>query len=146
MPLSLDLDDAIYDEKATDAEPELPQKDPGAVFCLARAALLALGVALPVLFIGPRSVSLLSTGNGDGWVLLILAVLTAVLVFPARTWVLISGLLAAAFVVHKLVTISDVVEDSTASQLAWGWIPLFINFGLIFWDHLTLPAQRSAAR
>lgn len=132
-----DLDDAFYDEEADASELEQPQLDHGAVFCWAGAALLAVGAFLPVVSIGSRSLSL--WGTGDGWVLLALAALTALFVPLARAWVLLSGVLAAAFVVYKLVTLSDTLSDGTSSPLEWGWLPLFVSFGLIFWGYLNSP-------
>ena len=137
MPRSLDLDDAIYDEEHDSAVPEQSQKDRGAVFCLVGAALLALGTVLPIASAGGQSVSLI--GRGDGWLLFGLAILTAVLVFRARSWVLLSGLLAGVFVVYQLVTLAETLERTTSAQLAWGWPPMFIALGLIFWGYLSSP-------
>ena len=49
------------------------------------------------------------------------------------------GAVAAAFVVYKLVTLSDALSDGTSSPLEWGWLPLFVSFGLIFWGYLNSP-------
>lgn len=132
-----DLDDALYDEEADASDLEPPQPARGAVFCWTGAALLAVGAFLPVFSVGSRSLSLWDTG--DGWVLLALAALTALFVPLARAWVLLNGILAAAFVVYKLVTLSDALSDGTSSPLEWGWLPLFVSFGLICWGYLNSP-------
>lgn len=141
-----ELDEAtrtrIRAEEAYRAELRRPGTDQGAVLCLVGAALLAVGTFLPAVSVAALSVSLVGTGKGDGLVLLTLAVLTAVFVPLARPWVLFSGLLAAGFLVYKLVTLITAMSGSTFSQLGWGWAPMFLGVGLMLWGCLTPPTQK----
>ncbi|WP_394649327.1 hypothetical protein [uncultured Deinococcus sp.] len=141
-----ELDEAtrarIRAEEAYRAELRRPRMDQGAVLCLVGAALLAAGTFLPAVSVAALSVSLLGAGNGDGLVLLVLAALSAVFVPLARPWVLFSALLAAGFLVYKLITLMAAMSGSAFSQLGWAWAPMFLGVGLMLWGCLTPPTQK----
>ena len=106
---------------------------------IAGCVLLVIGCFVPlfsVSFLGNLTVDFYSDGEGDGVLIIILTVISAIIVFARRfKWLFIPGGLSLAIIVYDFFNMqSDLAGDELASaliQTEWGWLLLFGGAGLV---------------